>query len=214
MSQVILSAEEELANTVTHGFGLVVSIIGFIVMMMLAQEQGDFWRTVSCGVYGSSLVFLYAASTFYHGTKSERHKRIFKIIDHCAIYLLIAGSYTPFTLVALQGSWGPTLFCAIWTLAALGIVFKLFFTGKFELLSTMIYLMMGWMAIVAVDELAVSLSNEGLAWLIAGGVSYSAGVIFFIRKKPRYHHAIWHLFVLAGSACHYVAVFLYVLPIS
>lgn len=213
MGRAIASPEEELANTLTHGFGLLISVIGFVALMFLAQQQGDFWRIISCGVYGSSLVILYAASTCYHGIKSARRKQIFKIIDHCAIYLLIAGSYTPFTLIALQGPWGWGLFCAIWSLACAGIIFKLFFTGRFEKLSTAIYLLMGWMAIIAIEELVNALSYEGLIWLILGGIFYSAGVIFYVREKLRFHHAIWHLFVLGGSACHYVSILLYVVPL-
>ena len=214
MGRAIASQEEEFANTLTHGFGLFISVCGFAALMFLAQQQGDFWRIFSCGVYGSSLVILYAASTCYHGVKCLERKRVFKIIDHCAIYLLIAGSYTPFTLISLQGPWGWKMFYAIWALACMGIVFKLFFTGRFEKLSTAIYLLMGWMAILAVEELVVALSYEGLSWLIAGGLFYSTGVIFYVREKPRYHHAIWHLFVISGSACHYISILCYVLPIT
>lgn len=211
-NQVIQAKDEEFANVLTHGFGLAFSMIGFVFLMMAAQQQGDFWRLLSCGIYGSSLVILYAASTLYHAFKSERLKRIFHIIDHCAIYLLIAGSYTPFTLISLKGLLGWSIFGLVWGLAFAGIIFKVFFIDRFKMLSTLLYMAMGWLVLIAVEELVVSLSYEGLAWLLAGGVSYSAGVIFFLKDQWRFNHAIWHLFVLGGSACHYISVFLYVLP--
>lgn len=212
MTEQILSPEEEFANTITHGFGLGFSLIGFVFLMIAAQQQGDFWSILSSGIYGSSLVILYAASTLYHAFKSERLKHIFHIVDHCAIYLLIAGTYTPFTLISLQGVLGWTIFGVVWAIAIIGMVFKVFFIDRFKLLSTFLYMGMGWLVLIAIEELVVSLSFEGLAWLLAGGVSYSAGVIFFLKDQWRFNHAIWHLFVLGGSACHYIAVILYVLP--
>lgn len=209
-----MSPKEELANTVTHGFGLCFSMIGFIFLMIAATQQGDFWSIFSCAVYGSTLVVLYAASTFYHAFQSERVKHILRIADHCAIYLLIAGTYTPFTLISLQGTLGWTIFGVVWGLAVIGMILKVLFFDRFELFSTLLYIAMGWLVLIAIEELVVSLSYEGLAWLIAGGISYSAGIIFYVKEQWRFSHAIWHLFVLGGSTCHYIAVFLYVLPIG
>lgn len=212
MHQIKTLPKEEWANVITHGIGLCLSLIGFIVLIVVTQRHDDALHMISCGIFGGSLVLLYAASTLYHSFQSERLKHFFKIVDHCAIYLLIAGTYTPFTLLVLEDVWGQSLFCIIWSLAVIGILFKLFFVNKFKVLSTLIYLLMGWLVLFAIEPLVVSLSYEGLCWLISGGIFYSAGVIFFINEKPRFNHAIWHLFVLGGSICHFVSVFLYVLP--
>jgi hemolysin III len=161
---------------------------------------------VSCAVYGSTLICLYTASTLYHGIRSRRLKRVFKICDHSAIYLLIAGTYTPFLLVNLRGSWGWSLFAVIWGLAMAGILFKVWFVEYFSVFSTAVYLLMGWLALVAVKPMLLSVPHSGLLWLLAGGVLYTVGVVFYAWKKVPYNHAIWHGFVLAGSTCHYFAV--------
>jgi hemolysin III len=200
-----LSAEE-LSNSLTHGVGLALSIAGFVVLVILAAMRGSAWRIVSCAVYGTTLVCLYTASTLYHGIRSRRLKRVLKICDHSAIYLLIAGTYTPFLLVNLRGSWGWSLFAVIWGLAMAGILFKVWFVEHFPVFSTAVYLLMGWLALVAVKPMLLKVPHSGLLWLLAGGVLYTVGVVFYAWKKVPYNHAIWHGFVLAGSTCHYLAV--------
>jgi hemolysin III len=202
---------EELANSITHGIGLVLSVAGFAVLLVFAILRGGALQIASCAVYGSTLVCVYAASTLYHALPSPRMKRALKIFDHCAIYLLIAGTYTPFTLVTLRGGWGWSLFAIVWALAMAGIVFKVWFIDHFPILSTVLYLAMGWIAVVAIKPLLSSIPAHGLYWLVAGGALYSIGVAFFAARRLRFGHAIWHVFVIAGSACHYVAVLFYVI---
>lgn len=197
---------EEVANSVTHGIGLVLSIAGFVVLVVLAAMRGSAWHIVSCAIYGTTLVCLYAASTLYHGIPSSRVKRIFKVLDHSAIYLLIAGTYTPFLLVNLRGGWGWWLLGLVWGIAMAGILFKVWFVNHFKWLSTAVYLLMGWLALIAVKPLIVMVPANGLIWLVAGGLMYTIGVVFFATKRIPYNHVIWHLFVMAGSICHYVAV--------
>ena len=205
-------AQEELANSVTHGIGLALSVTGFAVLVVLAVLRGGAWHIVSCSVYGSTLVCLYAASTLYHSVRSPRVKRILNVLDHSAIYLLIAGTYTPFSLVILRGGWGWTLFGLVWGLSVLGVLFKVWFVDRFQIASTTVYLAMGWLVVIALKPLLALVPSGGLLWLLAGGVLYTAGVGFFAWRKLPYNHAIWHVFVLAGSACHYFAVLYYVLP--
>jgi hemolysin III len=203
---------EEIANTVTHGFGLVLSIAGFIILISLASLEGDVRHITSILVYGSSLVILYAASTFYHGATEPKLKRTLQVVDHCCIYLLIAGSYTPFALIVLRGSFGQGLFVFVWLFAAAGIILKVFFGKRFMIASVLSYLLMGWIGVVAVEPLFAALGFAPVALLVAGGIAYSLGVIFFGWKRFRHHHAIWHLFVLAGSFCHFLAISIYVIP--
>ncbi|MBB4635675.1 PAQR family membrane homeostasis protein TrhA [Longimicrobium terrae] len=204
---------EELANAITHGVGALAGAVGALVLVVGAALHGDIWQVVSSAVFGASLVLLYTASTLYHAARDPRTKARLQILDHCAIYLLIAGSYTPFTLIALRGGWGWSLFGVAWALAVAGVIFKLFFTGRFPRLSTGIYIGMGWMAVVAAVPMLQSLSAATLGWLVAGGVTYTAGTVFYHNRRP-YAHAIWHLFVLAGSTCHFIAVATQVLPPS
>ncbi len=199
-------SSEELANSLTHGAGLMLSIAGFIVLVVLAAMRGSAWRIMSCAVYGSTLICLYTASTLYHSIHPGRLKRILKICDHSAIYLLIAGTYTPFLLVNLRGSWGWSLFAVIWGMAMAGILFKVWFVEYFSVFSTAVYLLMGWLALLAIKPMLLSVPLSGLLWLLAGGVLYTAGVVFYALKKVSYNHAIWHGFVIAGSTCHYFAV--------
>lgn len=203
---------EEIANTVTHGFGLVLSIAGFIVLILLASAAGDFWQMTSSLVYGSSLVVLYAASTFYHGATSPKLKQTLQIVDHCCIYLLIAGSYTPITLIVLRGSFGQSLFAFVWAFAAAGILLKVFFGKRFMIASVFSYLLMGWIGVVFIPPVFAALGLMPIALIVAGGIAYSLGVIFFAWKRFRHHHAIWHLFVLAGSIFHFLAIAIYVIP--
>jgi hemolysin III len=202
---------EELANALTHGFGLILSILGLSWLWLKVQPSGDPWKMGCALLFGSSLIVLYAASTFYHSFQELSLKRRLRIFDHCAIYTLIAGSYTPFALITLYDSWGGWLFGIEWSLAAVGIVFKLFFTERFNLLSTLFYLAMGWLVVISFQPLMAGLEPAGLALLVAGGLLYTLGAVIYIVEKPRFHHAIWHMFVIGGSTCHYFSILHYVL---
>lgn len=197
---------EELVNALTHGAGVVASLAGGGVLVTLAALSGDVRRIVGAAVFVFALVLLYTASTLYHAVRHEQAKAHLKVLDHCAIFILIAGTYTPFTLVSLRGGWGWGLFAAIWLLAVAGIAFKLYFTGRFRRTSTLIYVAMGWLVLVAAGPLSASVSTATLAWLVLGGVSYTVGTVFYLNHRLPYAHGIWHLFVLGGSACHFAAV--------
>jgi len=202
----MLSPREEMANALTHGLGAVAALAGSSVLITLAAIYGDGWQLASAIVFGVTLLLLYTASTLYHAIQYPPAKRRLQVFDHCAIYLLIAGTYTPFTLIGLRGPWGWGLFSAIWTLALAGVIFKLFFTGRFDLLSTLIYIAMGWLVIFAIKPMWQSHDGFTLAWLLAGGLFYTLGTFFYHKESIPYSHAIWHLFVLAGSVCHFVSV--------
>ena len=202
----------ELANSLTHGLGVVLSATALIVMVFTASVHGTARHIVGAAIFGSALVLLYTMSTLYHAFRGPRLKRVFKILDHTAIYLLIAGTYTPFCLGTLHGAWGWSLLGAVWGLAALGVGFKAVFTGRFEALSTAIYLAMGWIVMIAARPLWLHLPRPGMYWLMAGGLFYSLGVVFYSWKRLKFHHAIWHLFVLGGSLSHVAAVLGYVIP--
>src|SRR5688500_15537030 len=198
---------EEIANAVTHGAGLLASIAALPVLILAALNRQDVWQIVGGAVFGATLVMLYLASTIYHALPVSRAKRVLRVIDHSAIYLLIAGTYTPFTLGALRGPWGWTLLGTIWALALLGIAAKLTLGFRFPRLSTVLYIAMGWLVVIALQPLATRVSPAGLAWLVAGGLCYTGGVVFYATDtRIRYGHALWHLFVIAGSLCHFVAV--------
>jgi hemolysin III len=197
---------EELANALTHGLGVVASVAGCAILVTLGALRGTAWHVVSSAIFGATLILLYTASTLYHCAQRERVKARLRVFDHCSIYLLIAGSYTPFTLVGLRGGWGWSLFGVIWGLAVAGVVFKLFFTGRFVRLSTAIYLGMGWIVLIAVVPMVQRLSVPTLAWLVAGGVAYTVGTVFYLSRRLPFAHAVWHVFVLGGSVCHAVAV--------
>ena len=201
----------ELVNALTHGAGVVAGLAGGVVLIVFAALYGDVTKVVSSAVFAATLVLLYTASTLYHAARRPSLKARLKVFDHCAIYLLIAGTYTPFTLVGLRGGWGWSLFGVAWGLAVAGVVFKLFFTGRFPRVSTAIYVGMGWMAVIAIQPMLERLSVATLAWLVAGGLAYTAGTVFYHNRRP-YAHAVWHLFVLAGSVCHFAAVMTQVLP--
>ena len=203
---------DEVANCVTHGVGLALSVAGFVALVALAWARGDAWHVGSCAVYGASLVALYLASTLYHGARAPRAKRRLQALDHCGIYLLIAGTYTPFTLVTLRGPWGWTLFGLVWGLALAGILFRVLCGTRYRPVAVASYVLLGWLCVVAVKPILEHVPLGALAWIAAGGLTYTAGVFFFAADRIPHNHAIWHLFVLAGSICHYVAVFLYVLP--
>jgi hemolysin III len=208
----LTSPIEEIANTVTHGFGLLLSIAGFFILVWLASLEGDILHVTSSLVYGSSLVVLYAASTFYHGATSPKLKQTLQIVDHCCIYLLIAGSYTPLTLIVLRGSFGQSLLALVWSFAVVSIILKIYFGNRFPVISVFSYLLMGWIGVVAVQPLFAALGFVPIALIVAGGIAYTVGVIFFAWNRLPHNHAIWHLFVLAGSICHFLAISIYVIP--
>lgn len=203
---------EEITHSVTHGIGTGLSIAGLVLLLVRAAMHGDVYHIVSFSIYGVSLIILYLASTLYHGIQHPRVKRVFQIIDHASVYLLIAGSYTPFLMVALRDSWGWTFLVIIWGLALLGISFETLFIERFEILSTVAYVLMGWLSVVLLKELAANIPIGGMIWLAVGGVAYTVGVIFYALRKIPYMHVIWHVFVLGGSICHFFAVFLYLAP--
>lgn len=212
MSPNLKRTTEELWNTLTHGVGAVASVAAGAVLIVFASLYGNATQIVGASVFVAALVLLYTASAVYHGVLHPLWKRRLEILDHSAIYVLIAGTYTPFLLVTLNGPWGWSLFGVVWGLAVVGIGFKLFFTGRFELVSTLIYVLMGWLIVVAIQPLMASISAWGMAWLVAGGLAYTAGTYFYLNKKMRFAHPIWHLFVLAGSVCHFVSVWSQVVP--
>jgi hemolysin III len=200
---------EEIASSITHGIGAVLSIAGLVAIVVVAAPHRPAWQVAACAIYGTSLVLLYS-STIYHALANNRAKRVFKILDHSSIYVLIAGSYTPFTLITLRGPWGWSLFGVVWGLCVCGVVCKSLWIDRLKVVSTVVYLLMGWCAVVALRPLLGALSWTGFAWLLAGGLCYTAGVAFYVNSS-KFAHFIWHLFVLAGSLCHYWAVFRYVL---
>jgi hemolysin III len=203
---------EEKINIVSHAIGFILSIVAFVLLVMYANLHGDVWYIISFSIFGASLIILYAASAFYHSAKKSKLRNRLKIIDHASIYVLIAGTYTPFTLVTLKGTIGWVIFGTSWGLALTGITLKLFFTGKYNIISTIMYVLMGWVIVFAIKPLINNLPLEGLLWLIAGGISYTIGAILYSIKKIKFNHAIFHLFVLMGSFCHFMSVFFYVLP--
>ncbi len=203
---------EEIANSITHGAGLGLSVAALVVMVVAAALRGTALHVACCSVYGATLVILYASSTLYHALPWPRAKRVFRAIDHSSIFLLIAGTYTPFTLLVLKGGWGWSLFGVVWGIAVVGVVFKTFSVEKFPVLSPLLYLAMGWVVIVAIKPLVAVLPPGGLVLLFAGGIFYSAGLIFYAWKIVPFNHAAWHLFVLGGSICHFFGVLFYAIP--
>lgn len=208
------SALEERLHSISHGVGALLSVVGAVVLLVMASiaAQVDPWKLTSFGLYGMTLVLLYTASTLYHGIPHRLWKQRFQLLDHCAIYLLIAGTYTPFLLVNMRGPTGWTLFAAVWSLALIGITCKLLWPQRLSIFRVVIYLLMGWMILLASEEMAAKLSVTGIALLAAGGITYTVGVIFYAVRAIPYNHAIWHLFVVGGSICHYFAVVAAVLP--
>jgi hemolysin III len=202
---------EELANALSHGLGAALGVVATVVLVLVASAQADPYRIVAASIYGATLIALFGASTAYHSFRSPRLKAALQILDHAAIYLLIAGTYTPFTLVTLRGPWGFTLLSIVWAMALVGILFKLVVGTRWERLSTALYIVMGWIGVVAAGPLIERLDPRALAWLVGGGLTYTLGVLFFVRDHRPFHHALWHLFVLGGAACHFLAVVVYVL---
>lgn len=207
------SFSEEIANSITHGAGLLGSLVALPVLVLSAAGRSDVWQVVGSATFGATLVLLYLASTLYHALPVCRAKHVLRVVDHAAIYLLIAGTYTPFTLGALRGPWGWALLGTVWTLALAGIVAKCTIGFRYPRLSTVFYVAMGWLVIVALQPLVTQVSPTGLAWLVAGGICYTGGVAFYSTdQRLRYGHALWHLFVVAGSVCHFLAVLWHAAP--
>jgi len=206
------SAREEVWNTAPHAAGLALSLLGLVVLVVRAAMYGSAVHVVSCAIYGVTLVAMYASSTFYHGARAPARKRFLKTMDHCAIYFLIAGTYTPFTLVLMGRGWGWALFGLVWGMTLLGVLHKVLLGHRFPALSMFTYLLMGWLVVIAAKPLLAVTPYAGVAWLAAGGLAYTAGTIFYAFRVVPYNHAVWHFFVLAGSLCHYIAVVGYVIP--
>lgn len=207
-----LALKEEIANAVTHGIAALLSLIGTIILIQNAQELINTKVLWSFVIYGISIIFLFTASTLYHSFQKESTKKKLRVFDHIGIYVMIAGTYTPFTLVTLNNSWGIGMFIAVWTIALAGSIFKIFFTGRFERLSLASYLVMGWILIVGIKPMIEAMEANGLWLIVAGGISFSIGTIFYRWHKLPYNHAIWHIFVMLGGGFHYFAVLYYTLP--
>lgn len=205
-----ITMREERANAVSHGIGVLLSIVAVKLLIDQAKLNGDAWQTVSFSIYGGTLILLYTCSTLLHSFPNKRLTDLFELMDHAAIYLLIAGSYTPYLLVTLRGTLGWTLFGIIWGLALIGIVLKFLYIKRFMLLSTICYIVMGWLIVFAFKPLYENLPYGGIAWLVIGGFLYTFGSIFYVWRKLPYHHTIWHIFVLAGSICHFFSIIGYV----
>ncbi len=201
--------KEEIANAITHGIGLLLSIPALVMLIIFAEQKGS-WHVVSFTIFGISMILLYLFSTLLHSFKPSKVKNLFAILDHSAIYVLIAGTYTPFMLVSVRNTLGWTLFGIVWGLAIFGIVFKCYFVQRFQVISTLFYLVMGWLVIIAIKPLYISLTGTGFALLLTGGLMYSIGAIFYVWNRLPYNHAIWHLFVLAGSSFMYFCILFYV----
>jgi len=204
---------EEVVHSITHGAGVILSIAGLSWMLYISIGSADPWRIVASCVYGASLIALFLASTLYHAMPASKHKQLLKLFDHSAIYVLIAGTYTPFLIVAMRSSTGWWMFATVWTLATAGILTKLWFKHRYPRVSLAGYLLMGWLIVIAAPQMADAIGSSGMTWLIAGGLSYTVGALFYAAKRVSFNHAIWHVFVLAGGACHFLAVVWYVLPI-
>jgi len=200
------SPGEELANSITHGIGLVLGIAVLVLLVVFSSLRKSAWEVVSCSIYGATFILLYLGSTLYHSARNPRTRKVLKVVDHSAIYLLIAGTYTPYALAPLRGALGWTIFGIIWGCALVGIAFKVFFTGRFKVVSLASYLFMGWLCVVAVKPLYRELSTAGFALFAAGGLCYTTGAVFYAWKSLPWSHAVWHLFVLAGSLCHFFSI--------
>ncbi|MDD2850616.1 MAG: hemolysin III family protein [Desulfuromonadaceae bacterium] len=204
---------EELVNRYTHGIGVLASLIGVTALITLASRQQDSYRIVSACIYGVSMITFYCLSTVYHTVQNPSVRYLFRILDHASIYLMIAGSYTPFALVTLKGPWGWTLFGTVWGLGTVGAVMKIFTTHRLKIVGPILYIALGWIVVIALTPLSAALPTGGMVLLFSGGIAYTAGVIFYLWDRLPFNHAIWHLFVLTGSACHYWAIFYYVIPL-
>lgn len=204
------SPGEELANRISHAVAVLVSLVGLVLLVIIAARSGDPWRIASCAIFASSMLFFYLASTLYHTVRSDRARYLFRILDHAGIYLLIAGTYTPITLVTLRGTVGWWLFGTVWTLAIIGIVFKSFMVHRLKFLAPFLYIVLGWLIIFAFEPLLNAMPLPGVNLLIAGGLTYTGGILFYAIDRIPFNHAIWHLFVIGGSVFHYLAIYRYV----
>jgi hemolysin III len=209
LSERVQTLGEEIANSVSHGVGALIAAAAAVFLIVARVQDGDPIRIAGASIFGFTMVFVYTMSTLYHGLTRTRAQRVFRILDHSAIYLLIAGTYTPFTLGVLRGAWGWSLFGVIWGLAILGVVLTAILGVRFPTLSTTVYVAMGWLFVVGIKPLVDNMAPWGIFWLVAGGVFYTGGVAFFAARRLRYHHMVWHFFVMAGTVCHYVAVLHY-----
>ncbi|WP_025691352.1 PAQR family membrane homeostasis protein TrhA [Paenibacillus zanthoxyli] len=207
------SRREEVANAITHGIGAVLSVAALVLLIVYSSMWGTAWHVVSFSIYGTTMLLLYLNSTIVHSLKEGKLKDLFEFFDHSSIYLFIAGTYTPFLLVAIRGTLGWSLFGVIWGIAFFGVLFKAFFTKKFLFMSTIFYIAMGWLIVIAWAPLTAAVAEGGMALLMAGGILYTLGTIFYVWRAFPYHHAVWHVFVLLGSVTHFFAVLLYLLPI-
>lgn len=207
------SKGEEIANAITHGIGALLSIAALVLLIVFSSLHGSAWHVVSFTIFGATMLMLYISSTMLHALPPGKAKNVFEVLDHASIYLFIAGSYTPILFIVVQGALGWTLFGVVWGLATIGIVFKAFFVKKYLFLSTVFYILMGWLALFAIQPIMTNLGTEGLIFLIGGGLCYTIGAIFYVWRGFKYHHAIWHLFVLAGSVLHFFLVMIFILPL-
>ncbi len=204
------SPAEERLNIISHAIGIVFAVVALGLLVTKALAGDNAWRLASFIVFGISLIILFSASTYYHSTQEPQRRNYLRVVDHSAIYILIAGSYTPFTLVTLHGWVGWLLFGLVWTMAAIGITLKLFFTGRYTIISTLMYVFMGWLIIFAIKPLIQNLPPEGLNWLVAGGIAYTVGAMLYAIKKIKFNHAIFHILVLVGSFCQFISIYYYV----
>ena len=200
------SLKEEVANAITHGIGVGLAIAALVILVVFAARISDTWKVVSFSIYGATMIILFLSSTLYHSFPQPYLKRFFRILDHSSIFLLIAGTYTPVTIGSMRGGWGWALFGVIWGLTIVGIILKIFAMSKLKWLSIVVYLMMGWIILIAIKPLVAVVTSRFLIWILAGGLAYSLGIIFYVARKLPFHHAVWHLFVLAGSICHFFAM--------
>lgn len=207
----VFTKKEEIAHSITHGIGVVLSLVGLILLLVCSSLSGNPWKIFSVAIFGITMFFMYLSSTIVHSLPQGKWKDIFQIFDHSSIYLFIAGTYTPFLLVHLRSNIGWTLFVIIWCIAIIGIIFKVFFVKRFLFLSTIFYILMGWLIVLAWEPLVQAVHRNGITLLMIGGIFYTVGTIFFLWRKIPYHHVIWHLFVLAGSICHFFAILFYVI---
>jgi hemolysin III len=203
------SLGEEIANSVSHGVGLLLALAGFAVLVVATLQRGVVSEIVGATVFATTMVLLYSTSMLFHAFRQSRAKRVFQVLDHSAIYLLIAGTYTPFTLGVLHGGWGWILFGLVWSMAAAGILMKAIGGIRYNTASTLVYIAMGWLVVIAADTVWTLVPKWGIFWLFAGGIAYTLGAVFFLAERIRFFHFVWHLFVIAGTACHFIAVFWY-----
>ena len=200
------SLGEEIANSVSHGVGLLLALVGFAVLVVATLQRGNVTEIVGATVFATTMVLLYSTSMLFHAFPQSRAKRVFQVLDHSAIYLLIAGTYTPFTLGVLHGTWGWILFGLVWSMAAVGVVLKAIGGIRYNTVSTLVYIAMGWLVVIAADKVWTLVPKWGIFWLFAGGIAYTLGAVFFLAERIRFFHFVWHLFVIAGSSCHFIAV--------